>query len=181
MVERSARMVVVDIARAGTLPAQVCYDLLNRLLDPRLVRQDHVIMARKVDGAHRVIGTEILGNKVGGDVDDALLVFPDPMGATGSSIAQALEFYRTTVGGRPRRVLALHLIVTPEYLRRMRDHHPELTVYAVALLRPRAVAARRVRHRARHPLGSRARPGRPALHRARRGRLPGEIMNNVYV
>lgn len=133
VVERSVRAVVVDIARAGTLPAQVCYDLLNRLLEPRLVRQDHVVMARKVDGEQRVVGTEILGNKVGGDVDDAMLLFPDPMGATGSSIAQALTFYRQTVGGSPRRAIALHLIVTPEYLRKMRDHHPDLTVYAVRL------------------------------------------------
>lgn len=132
IVERSLRVVVVDIARAGTLPSQVCYDLLNRLLDPRLVRQDHIVMARKVDDSHRVVGTEILGNKVGGDVDDAIILFPDPMGATGSSISQALDFYRL-IGGRPRRVLALHLIVTPEYLRKVHDLHPELTVYAVRL------------------------------------------------
>ena len=133
VVDRAVRVVVVDIARAGTLPSQVCYDLLNRLLDPRLVRQDHVVMARKTDDTHKVVGTEILGNKVGGDVDDAMLLLPDPMGATGSSISEALDFYRRTVGGKARRVIALHLIVTPEYLRKMRDQHPDLVVYAVRL------------------------------------------------
>ncbi len=179
IVDRAVRVVVVGIARAGTLPSQVCYDLLNRLLDPRLVRQDHLVMARKTDAAHRVTGTEILGNKVGGDVDDAVLLFPDPMGATGGSISEALDFYRKTVGGRPRRVIALHLIVTPEYLRQMRDHHPELTVYAVRLDRGLSPAMVFDTLPGTHWDQERGLDDRQYIVPGGGGF--GEIMNNVYV
>ncbi len=133
IVDRSVRAVTVDIARAGTLPSHVTYDLLNRLLDPRLVRQDHLIMARQVDERHQVVGSQIFGAKIGGDVDDAFLIFPDPMGATGGSMAEAIGYYKAKVPGKPRRVVTLNLIVTPEYLRRMKAVHPEAVVYAVRL------------------------------------------------
>ena len=35
--------------------------------------------------------------------------------------------------GTPRKIIALHLIVTPEYLRRMTKDHPDVVVYAVRL------------------------------------------------
>ena len=179
LVERAVRTVVVDIARAGTLPAQVCYDLLNRLLDPRLVRQDHLVMARQTDAQHRVTGTQILGSKVGGDIDDATLIVPDPMGATGSSLAQALGFYRDTVGGRPRRVIALHLIVTPEYLRRLRDEHPELSVYAVRL--DRGLSPPEVFDTLPGTHWDRERGLDDRQYIVPGGGGFGEIMNNVYV
>ncbi|MHB1846192.1 MAG: uracil phosphoribosyltransferase [Deltaproteobacteria bacterium] len=133
VVDRSVRVVTVNIARAGTLPSQVTYDLLNQLLDPRLVRQDHLIMARQVDEKHQVTGSQIFGAKVGGDVDDAFLLFPDPMGATGGSMAEAIDWYAEKVAGKARRIVTLNLIVTPEYLKRLRDRHPEVVVYAVRL------------------------------------------------
>ena len=43
------RVVTVGIARAGTMPSQVVYDLLNDLLDPACVRQDHLFMSRATD------------------------------------------------------------------------------------------------------------------------------------
>ncbi len=133
LVDPSVRVVTVNIARAGTLPSQVTYDLLNQLLDPRLVRQDHLIMARQVDEKHQVTGSTIFGAKVGGDVDDSFLLFPDPMGATGSSMAEAIDWYKAKVPGKPRRIVTLNLIVTPDYLRRLRDRQPEVVVYALRL------------------------------------------------
>ena len=127
------RAVTVNIARAGTLPSQITYDLLNGILDPRLVRQDHFVMARVLDEASRVVGARISGSKIGGDVDDAILLFPDPMGATGGSICTALEAYREQVVGKPRKVICAHLIVTPEYLRRVTGQHPEAIIYALRL------------------------------------------------
>lgn len=44
VLDTHVRAVSVNIARAGTLPSQVVYDLLNTILEPRLVRQDHLIM-----------------------------------------------------------------------------------------------------------------------------------------
>lgn len=127
------RAVTVNIARAGTLPSQITYDFLNTVLDPRLVRQDHFVMARVLDEAEQVIGARVSGSKIGGDVDDAILLFPDPMGATGGSISTALTIYKETVVGTPRKILCVHLIVTPEYLKRVTADHPGAIIYALRL------------------------------------------------
>ena len=132
-IDPEVRAITVNIARAGTLPSQITYDFLNTLLDPRLVRQDHFVMARIVDQAMKVIGAQISGSKIGGDVDDAMLLFPDPMGATGGSIATAIDSYKTQALGTPRKIICAHLIVTPEYLRRVTTQHPGTIVYALRL------------------------------------------------
>src|SRR6202521_4145266 len=72
------RAVTVNIARAGTLPSQITYDFLNTLLDPRLVRQDHFVMARVLDEAEKVIGARISDSKIGGGGGGPLPLFPDP-------------------------------------------------------------------------------------------------------
>jgi len=132
-IDPAVRAVTVNIARAGTLPSQITYDFLNTLLDPRLVRQDHFVMARVLDEASKVVGAQITGSKIGGDVDDALLLFPDPMGATGGSICTALDLYKAQVVGKPRKVIAAHLIITPEYVKRVTARHPDTIVYALRL------------------------------------------------
>jgi uracil phosphoribosyltransferase len=133
VIDPQVRVVTVNIARAGTLPSQVTYDLLNTTVDPSLVRQDHIIMSRMIDAAQAVVGSEIGGAKIGGDVDDAFVLFPDPMGATGGSLSTAITLYKTKVPGRPRRIITLNLIVTPEYLRRMTKDHPDVIIYALRL------------------------------------------------
>ena len=55
-IDPEVRAVTVNIARAGTLPSQITYDFLNTLLDPRVVRQDHFVMARVLDEAPRSSG-----------------------------------------------------------------------------------------------------------------------------
>jgi uracil phosphoribosyltransferase len=90
-------------------------------------------MSRMLGDHDQVVGAGIGGMKIGGDVDGAFLLFPDPMGATGSSLSMALDTYKKKVPGTPRRIIALHLVVTPEYLKRMRKDHPEMVVYAVRL------------------------------------------------
>src|SRR3954453_12375100 len=132
-IDPEVRAVTVNIARAGTLPSQITYDFLNTILDPRLVRQDHFVMARVLDDASQVIGARIHGSKIGGDVDDAILLFPDPMGATGGSLCTAVDSYKQERMGTPRKVRAANLIVTPEYLKRVTTSHPEAIVYALRL------------------------------------------------
>jgi uracil phosphoribosyltransferase len=129
----NTRAVTVNIARAGALPSQTVYDLLNWTLQPRLVRQDHIIMSRMLGPQQEVVGAGIGGMKIGGDVADAFLLFPDPMGATGGSLATAIDTYKRTVEGRPRRIVNIHLIVTPEYLRKMTREHPDVVIYAIRL------------------------------------------------
>src|SRR3954462_13713726 len=103
-IDPEVRAVTVNIARAGTLPSQISYDFLNTILDPRVVRQDRFVMAAVQDDASRVTGAKIFGSKIGGDVDDAILLFPDPMGATGGSMCTAIDAYKNEVVGKPRKI-----------------------------------------------------------------------------
>ncbi|HYQ80826.1 MAG TPA: uracil phosphoribosyltransferase, partial [Anaeromyxobacteraceae bacterium] len=133
VMDREVRAVTVNIARAGALPSQVTYDLLNETLEPSLVRQDHIIMSRMLGPQQEVTGAGIGGMKIGGDVDGAFLLFPDPMGATGSSLSTAIDTYKRDIPGRPRRILTLNLIVTPEYVRNLTRRHPDVVIYALRL------------------------------------------------
>jgi len=133
VVDRSAQAVCVNIARAGTLPSQVCFDALNEMLDPGGVRQDHFVVARTTDDKERVTGAAVGASKIGGTVQDRFVLFPDPMGATGSSMSAAVRTYKEEVEGAPRRLIAIHLIVTPEYLKRMTEEHPGMVIFALRL------------------------------------------------
>lgn len=130
---RETKAVTVGIARAGTMPSQVIYDLMNDVLDPALVRQDHLFMSRQTNDKGEVIGATWHDAKIGRDVADRYVLFPDPMGATGSSMVSAVGYYKTQLEGRPARCIALHLIVTPEYVRRVHSEHPDVAIYALRL------------------------------------------------
>lgn len=133
MIDQTTQVVSVDIARAGILPSLTCYNLLNRLLEPAGVRQDHLIVSRAVDDADRVVGARISGNKIGGPIDGRVVIFPDPMGATGSSLSTAISYYKEAFGGSPLKLITLNLIFTPEFIRRIRHDHPEVVMYALRL------------------------------------------------
>ena len=132
-VAASTKAVTVGIARAGTMPSQVVYDLFNEVLDPAGVRQDHLFMSRMTDEAGRVVGATWHDAKIGRDVDGRIVLFPDPMGATGSSMISAISHYKTKLDGTPAKCVTMHLIVTPEYLRRLQKDHPDVIVYALRL------------------------------------------------
>jgi uracil phosphoribosyltransferase len=133
LVDREVDAVTVALARAGTLPSQVCFEFLGELLNPARVRQDHIYINRKVDDAGVVVGTSYTGSKIGGPVLGAMVLIPDPMGATGGSMSTTIDLYKREVSGPARKYVAMHLIVTPEYLAYMRQHHPDVAVYAVRL------------------------------------------------
>lgn len=132
-VDPATPAVVVALARAGLLPSQVTYDFLNQVLEPQGVRQDHLSLGRVVDPQGQVTGAALGACKIGGPVANAVVLIPDPMGATGSTVSTVIEHYASAVEGKPRKTVALHLIVTPEYLRHVRLRHPELIVYALRL------------------------------------------------
>jgi uracil phosphoribosyltransferase len=179
MIDPEVRVVTVNIARAGTLPSQITYDFFNTLLDPRLVRQDHFVMARVLDEASKVIGARISGSKIGGDVDDAILLFPDPMGATGGSICTALDAYKAQVVGTPRKVIAAHLIVTPEYVKRVTSQHPGTVIYALRL--DRGLSPPEVFDTVPGTLWERERGLDDRQYIVPGGGGFGELMNNAYV
>lgn len=129
----STPAVVVAVARAGLLPSQTTFDFLNQVLQPEGVRQDHLALARTVDASGGVTGAGLYASKIGGPVDGAVVLIPDPMGATGSTVSKVVEQYRPEVYGRPLKIVALHLIITPEYLKHVTRNHPEVIVYALRL------------------------------------------------
>lgn len=131
--DRGTKVQIAAVARAGTLPGHRCFERLSELLDPQAVRLDHLFMNRHVTPAGEVIGVDYRGGKIGGPVEDRYLLIPDPMGATGSTMSYALDVYEKEVGGHQRRSIAMHLIVTPEYLQAMSETHPELVIYALRL------------------------------------------------
>ncbi len=132
LIDPNQKVVCVDIARAGILPSQVCYEFLNDVLNPDLVRQDHLVMSRVTDGAERVTGARISGDKVGGPIDGRTVLLPDPMGATGSSLAKAISYLKESFG-TPSQLITLNLIVTPQFIRRLLEVHPEVKIFAFRL------------------------------------------------
>jgi uracil phosphoribosyltransferase len=131
MIQPNIPVVTVNLARAGTLPSHVCYNALNYFMNPRTVRQDHISIGRTVDDQEKVTGSKVEGHKIGGNVDGSIVLFPDPMGATGSTLVEALDLYKNR--GKAFKYIALHCIVTPEYLKNIKKHHPDLIVFAIRL------------------------------------------------
>ncbi|MCT4642181.1 MAG: hypothetical protein N4A33_07755 [Bacteriovoracaceae bacterium] len=131
--DSSQEFVVVDLARAGIVPSQLIYNELNYLFNPQQVRQDHFYVARKTNENNEVIGIDISGSKVGGDVDNKIVIFPDPMGATGGSISESIKHYKENIVGTPKKIITAHLIITPEYVKRIKKDHPDVEVYAIRL------------------------------------------------
>ena len=127
------RVVVVDVARAGILSSQLFYDRFNELLDPAGVRQDHMFVSRVTDAAGAVTGSCVAGAKIGGTVEGAVFVIPDPMGATGGSLCEVLDHYLRSGYGTPRSVVFVHLIVTPEYVRNVHARFPQVRIHAIRL------------------------------------------------
>jgi uracil phosphoribosyltransferase len=125
--------ICVDMARAGMVPSQVVYDQLNQLLPPQQVRQDHIFASRVANESQRVTHTELSSSKIGGDIDQAFVFIPDPMGATGHSLCEVVKHYKEEVSGQAIQFVALHMIITPEFVRRIAVEHPDVLVYAVRL------------------------------------------------
>ncbi len=131
VLNRETKVVCVNLARAGTLPSQICYDSFTYILNPDGVRQDHIAINRKVNEKEEVVGCQLGSTKIGGPIDNTIVVIPDPMGATGSTIDSAMEIYRPH--GRATKYVAMHLIVTPEYLAHVVPKYPDLKIYAIRL------------------------------------------------
>lgn len=127
------QVVTVDLARAGTLPSQLCYTKLNYFMNPLMVRQDHFYIARTTNEKNEVTGVTVSGSKIGGAVKDAIILLPDPMGATGGTIVEVYNHYQNLSGGKPKQMIAMHLIVTPEYLARVTKSCPDLKIVALRL------------------------------------------------
>lgn len=121
--------VVCSVIRAGILPSQICYEVACEVLPGENVRLDFLNMSRVTDDDGQVTGVRMDGSKIGGPVDDAIVVIADPMGATGGTVERAVQTYRDLEGGAPKAVVAAHLMITPEAICRLRESCPELVIY----------------------------------------------------
>ncbi|MCP4912194.1 MAG: uracil phosphoribosyltransferase [Oligoflexia bacterium] len=131
IIDPEQRAIFVDLARAGTFPTHLGYELCHHILVQPNIRQDHFYINRKVNDKEEVIGVDVSGSKIGGDQQDAVVFFPDPMGATGGSLSYCVDHYKKRVAGQAKKYVALHLIITPEYVRRMQADHPDVEIYAL--------------------------------------------------
>jgi uracil phosphoribosyltransferase len=134
-------LAIATIIRGGVLPAQTCYELAGEVLPSDHVRLDFLDLSRETDRDGQVTGVRLDGSKIGGSVDDAIVLIPDPMGATGGTVARTVAAYREG-GGSPRACVALHLMVTPEAILHLKEHCPDTIVIAGRLdrgLSPREI------------------------------------------
>ena len=132
VLDPATQVVIVDIVRAGIVPSQTCFEMLCSVLPSENVRLDHLSMQRVADEEGHVVGVDLTGSKIGGQVEGSILLLPDPMGATGSTTVRAIDHYIETYG-RPARVIAMPMIATPEYLRAVMDHMDDTVVYTARL------------------------------------------------
>lgn len=128
-IKKNINAIVVSLARAGILPSHTLYHELNQILEPTLVRQDHISISRVVDGNDKVTRSQVADSKCGGTFKDAYIFIPDPMGATGSTIIEIYEFYKKL--GSIKKIISIHCIVTPEFLKKIKTYCPDLIVYTV--------------------------------------------------
>ena len=112
-------------------------------------------------------------------IDPEVRVVTDPMGATGGSICTALDAYKAQVVGTPRKVIAAHLIVTPEYVRRVTSQHPATVIYALRL--DRGLSPPEVFDTVPGTLWERERGLDDRQYIVPGGGGFGELMNNAYV
>ncbi len=127
---KDTKLVICSVIRAGILPSQTCYETACEVLPPQNVRLDFLNMSRIVDDQHQVTGVRLDGSKIGGPVDDAIVLIPDPMGATGGTVCRTVDVYRDLRQGPPKKIVALHLMVTPEAIQRVTESHPDVVLYA---------------------------------------------------
>ncbi len=178
-IARSTQVVTVGIARAGTVPSQICYETLNELLDPEGVRQDHLFMSRVTNEQGQVTGTSWHDAKIGHQVAGRIVMIPDPMGATGGSMSAAFTHYKTKLDGAPAALIAMNLIVTPEYVQRISKDHPDARIYAFRF--DRALSSREVLATipGTHPEQERGLDGHQYIVPGAGGL--GELLNNAWI
>lgn len=130
-------VVLVSIERGGAKPTQDLADYLS-LISGGSVRIDSVTAERQTNDQGEVIGCKLSAAKIGGHIQGKTVLIPDPMGATGFTLRDTRDGYRGKIPlngrtqdyGKPRVMIALHMIVAPEYLRLMKEECPEVVVFA---------------------------------------------------
>jgi uracil phosphoribosyltransferase len=112
-------------------PSHNFYIKLTEILNPKYVRQDH-IMSQRIETKNGVIGTSLMGSKIGGNINGAIVFIPDPMGATGYSVSEVIDFYQKKFG-RPKKFVVVNLVITPQYIKKLEKIDATVHLYAARL------------------------------------------------
>lgn len=128
----ATQVAIINMLRAGDLPSNACMDELALMLLPDKIEMHYHGGGRDTDKNHQVTGTTI-SYKKNGYLHDRILLIPDPMGATGGTVLQAVTEYGEEQFKLVRTVVAMHLIITPEYIRRVTTAYPQMQIYALRL------------------------------------------------
>ncbi len=131
--DSNQKIILVSLARAGTIPSNSLMEMYTNVIDPENVRVDHIYINRVIDQNERVTGANLSGSKIGGDISNAIMIIPDPMGATASSINQVLDYYKQHVTGKPKAWISLQLMITPEFIRNLQSKHDDVQIYSFRL------------------------------------------------
>ena len=129
VIDPDTKVLVCDVARAGMIPGQVCFDNLNLYLKPENVVFDHIMASRDIAEEANSVNTVLAGMKIIPEFSDGFILIPDPMGATGSSIKKVIDLYKTM--HKNVKIIVMHLIVTPEYVKNITQAHPDVTIMAI--------------------------------------------------
>ncbi len=129
--KKKQKIVIADIIRGGIMPSHQYFLKLSNILDQRYVRQDH-IMAQRIETSEGVDGTSLMASKIDGTVRNAIVIIPDPMGATGGSVAEVIDHYQKHFG-KAKRFVIVNLIITPQYVKRLEKIKAPISLYASRL------------------------------------------------
>jgi uracil phosphoribosyltransferase len=129
VIDPDTKVLICDIARAGMIPGQVCFDSLNLYLNPDNVVFDHIMASRDIEEEANSVNTVLAGLKIIPEFSDGYLLIPDPMGASGSSIKKVIDLYKTM--HKNMKIIVMHLIVTPEYVKKISESHPDVIIMAI--------------------------------------------------
>ena len=89
-------------------------------------------MAQRIETATGVDGTSLMASKIDGTVRNAIVFIPDPMGATGGSVAEVINHYQKHFGEAKRYVI-VNLVITPQYIKRLQKIKAPISLYAARL------------------------------------------------
>jgi uracil phosphoribosyltransferase len=128
----ATQVAIANLLRAGDIPSAACMDELGPMLLPGKIELHYHGAGRTTDENHQVTGTAI-NYKKDGHLHDRVLLIPDPMGATGGTIVQTLTEYGDNELKLVRAIVTMHLIITPEYIRRVTAAYPQVQIYALRL------------------------------------------------
>lgn len=128
----ATQVVVLNIPRAGIVPAESVHDTLA-LLGIENVRADVMMMNRvssPTDG--HVTGVAVQGYKTGSSVQGAVVLYPDCMIATGASLLEAQRHYER-LGGQALQHIVMALISAPRGLEAIAAAFPDTLIYTYAV------------------------------------------------